>query len=478
MKKFALKSAVLAISALAAASAFAAKSLDAAVTANKYASELAIDATTGLALLDGAITDLNLTAAHGVAPGVNVTTYVRVDLGNGAKFVANPTSLVVAAGASTTGAGTGTLSSGGIGASYVIYALSPTTNTEGIQADGVMTLTNAAGGIKVFNTNSVSARIRVFETLTAAANPDSSLALKDSTARNIITFTPALTATITQGSLVADVNPASGAAYTKFTPVVAAGSSIGQVDFAAASGVAIAAGTQATLDNLLTDTSDVTFAGDFTFAKAASEAYTDGAVLARVFLGANADCTTGTEINATAVTASSASFNNLVASALDTAGSKFLCVNPVGTVAIPAGNYTMAVDYDAETGYTVADLASTAFGAITRNGTTLIAPLTNQPTGWFSRLVLTNSGSSARTYAVTAIAEDGTTVSLTGDAAGGTVAANQTKVVNLQLLSSTVGLARYGLQVVVNGPASQVSGAYQLVNSTTGSISNTNLIQK
>jgi len=234
-----------------------------------------------------------------------------------------------------------------------------------------------------------------------------------------------------------------------------------------------------TIDDLLLDTSDVTFSGDFSFVKGASEAYTDNAVLARVFLSPDADCDDAGDVNASAVTASSAAFNNIAAANL---GTHHLCLNPEGTVAIPAGTYNVAVNYEPDTGYTVTDLAATNFGTIKRNGTTLVAPLTNQPAGWSSRLVLTNNGASDRTYAVTALQEDGSTVTLSGEALNGTILAGRTKVIDLSALVAIVpgaGLGtRTGLQVVVNGPASQVSGQYQLVNGATGNLSNVTLVQK
>lgn len=474
MKKFALKSAVVAISALAAASAFAAKNLDAAVTANKYAKELKIDADTGLNLLDGGVTDLALTSAMGVTPGADVTVYVRVDLSNGAEFVATP-ALNVAAGGNGDGAATGAASSGGAGKSFVIYAVSPV-GGESLQADSVATLALNAAGLTAFNSGDVTAQLRVYETLTAASNPANSLTLKATDARTIVTFASGLKATITKGALTAAVEPAGGGdAYTDFKDPSTDGKLVGTVNFEAVTGVGAANGDQVTMANMV-DEAEVVVAGDFSFVKAADEDFDD--VLDKVFLATANTCDAGV-IASDALTASKATFEALAPASLV---ERFVCVLPSGSVAIPAGEYTVAADYTATAAYTLTDLTASALGTITRDGTTLVAPLTNQPAGWSSRLVLTNSGSTARTYAITALKEGTSTVELSGEALSGSIPAGRTKIIDLSTLVAITpadgGGMRTGLQVVVNGPSSQVSGQYQLVNAATGNLSNVTLVEK
>jgi hypothetical protein len=105
----------------------------------------------------------------------------------------------------------------------------------------------------------------------------------------------------------------------------------------------------------------------------------------------------------------------------------------------------------------------------------------NQPAGWYSRLVLTNSGNTDLPYRVAAVAEDGTTVALSGAAASGTVKKNSTIVVDLDTLATITGTGakpRTGLVVTVDGAGTSVTGQYQIANGTTGMISNYTLVQK
>ncbi len=475
MKKFLLKATTLAIGALVASSALAVLNLDATtVTANKYATELVVDGTTGLAVLDGGVTDLNLTAAAGAAPGAGVTVYVRIDLSNGAEFVASPTLAVANGVVVAEGAGTGTLSSGGAGSTFAIFALSPTVGTESIQADGVMTLTNNVAGITVFNQGAVSAQIRVYETLAGATNQNANFLLKDTAARNIITFAEGVTATAAATPITADV--AVSPAYTAFTPVVAAGSSPGNLVLAAAANVAKANGDQiAITDVQAANTADLVITGDFSLAQNDVAPLFTGAALNRVFLNAASTCA-GASIPATALTATTATFTNITAASL---GSHFLCLLPEGTPTIPTATYTGAFNFEPATGYDKADLANVDFGSVRRNGTNLVAPLAQVPGGWTPRLVLVNSGSTARTYSVRAVAETGNTVTTTGALASGTLAANSTTVIALDatLLTFTTN-PRAALIITVNGPSSQIDGLYQIVNLTTGSISNSPLTLK
>ena len=92
----------------------------------------------------------------------------------------------------------------------------------------------------------------------------------------------------------------------------------------------------------------------------------------------------------------------------------------------------------------------------------MVAPLVQVPGGYLSRLVLTNISATDRTYSVRAVAESGTTVTLTGAALGGTLNGNSTTVVDLAGLMTTVGKTRGTLVVTVNGPIGQVDGLYQI----------------
>src|SRR5690606_3394383 len=84
--------------------------------------------------------------------------------------------------------------------------------------------------------------------------------------------------------------------------------------------------------------------------------------------------------------------------AFDVAGMGTFAYFVSGDAAIAESQYTAALDAVANAGYEVSDVGPIVVGEITRNGTQLQAPLAQVPGGWLSRIVLTNTGSTARPY--------------------------------------------------------------------------------
>ena len=221
-------------------------------------------------------------------------------------------------------------------------------------------------------------------------------------------------------------------------------------------------GTEITLADLLAATTNVTVAGDFSpAANAAAPLYT-GAALARVDLnGANAN----------ALSATSARFD--VGNTAFT-GALFQLERRVGNV-IFAADYTASLNAVAAFPlvYSVYNIGSRDAGHIVRNGTELQAPLAQVPGGWLSRMALTNTGNQARAYTIKVMSETGNTIGTAN--LTGTVPANGTTVVDLNsvITSYTANMSpRATLVVNVAGPNDQIQGLYQIVNPTSGSISN------
>jgi len=471
MKKFNLKAAALAASVLFCGSAMAAAlNLSATPTTTKYAQERAVSSSgTDFTNPDTFETTL------GVTLGAAQQGYLRIDLSNGAKFKGAPTATV--AGAATT------LSSGGDGATYAVFTVAA---AAGNTLSAAVVVTPNATGLTLVNKNAVAARIRLYETQAAAQNPDNSasLALSDTGSKNVLEFTKSITSSFaTAVTQTADVAPSSGAAaYTQFT--TAGGEKIlGTLNYS----FTATRGTSAVLSaaDILANTNSVTFTGasgaTFAFLQNADGTYT-GTALTKAKLKAT-DCSGADVANATSITASTVTFSAI--SDANIAQTLAFCVTPQGNAAIESGSITGAASLVGETNYTPVNPDSATTANIDRNGTTLVGPLVSQPAGWYSRLVLTNTGSSARTYTVTAYNESGTasnTVSLSGDAASGSVPANSTKVIDLDTLATVTGATgfkpRFGLRVVVNGPASQISGLYQLANGTTSNVSSYPLVAK
>lgn len=151
-----------------------------------------------------------------------------------------------------------------------------------------------------------------------------------------------------------------------------------------------------------------------------------------------------------------------------------------GETSIPQSRYTATLNADANDGYVVNDISNVVVGQIDRNGTQLQAPLVQRPGArYISRVVLTNTGSQPRAYAIGAQGEAGNDITL-GSAATGTVPANGTIVllVNDVLRSFTPGMnGRATLNVTVSAPNDEIQGLYQIVDVQEGGISNTVMVR-
>ena len=220
-------------------------------------------------------------------------------------------------------------------------------------------------------------------------------------------------------------------------------------------------GLPVTLATLLAPTTSISVVGDLSLLASAGATPYNAAAIARTNLAGFAP---------TALSASAASYP------VGNAG-----FNSVLVLSRRAGNLIQASDYvatlnavsAAPTVYQVSNISGVRLGEIVRNGTELQAPLAQVPNGWLSRMVLTNTGSTARPYAIKVTGETGNTITLDASKLTGTVPANGTTVLDLDtLLIGFTGSPRATLNVTVAGPNKQIQGLYQIVNPTSGSISN------
>ena len=141
---------------------------------------------------------------------------------------------------------------------------------------------------------------------------------------------------------------------------------------------------------------------------------------------------------------------------------------------IQESDYTATLNAVANLGFEIANVGPIDAGQIIRNGTQLQAPLAQLPSAWLSRIVLTNTGSLDRMYEISVFGETGNVLSTNAAALTGTVPATGTVVipVNSFLTGFTGGQPRATVNVTVAGPNNQIQGMYQIVNPTSGSISN------
>lgn len=125
-------------------------------------------------------------------------------------------------------------------------------------------------------------------------------------------------------------------------------------------------------------------------------------------------------------------------------------------------------------------------GEIDRNGTELVAPLAQVPAGWLSRVAVVNNGNEDRTFTVTLNPATGATTNEPTSSFSGaltfnaSVDAGETAVLSVADMfptASFTGPARGTITVTAEAPREQIDGLYQIVNPTSGSISNHIMIE-
>ena len=141
-----------------------------------------------------------------------------------------------------------------------------------------------------------------------------------------------------------------------------------------------------------------------------------------------------------------------------------------GTDAIVESSYKASLNAVANAGYEISNVNNVDVGMISRNGTQLQAPLAQLPGGWLSRVALTNTGTQARPYEISAMTETGTTAAV--NPTSGSIPAGGTVVIDLANIVTFTGKQRGTINVNVSAPNNQIQGLYQIVNPESGSISN------
>lgn len=161
---------------------------------------------------------------------------------------------------------------------------------------------------------------------------------------------------------------------------------------------------------------------------------------------------------------------------------------PNGTGEIQISNYVAQFNPVFTTNYELMQTHGPVnAGDIGRNGTELVAPLAQVPTGYLSRIVINNTGSVTRTFRVDLIpgttgttSEASSTYSGATSVTGLTIAAGQTEVLSVADLfpaANFTGPARGTIRLRAEAPRGQMNGLYQIVNPATGSISNHVMVQ-
>jgi hypothetical protein len=400
---------------------------------------------------------ISVASKLGFGVSAGATRFIRYDFGNAELITSSLIGTNLVAG---TAFANGTIVQGGaVGDNYVIYQV--TADTSGNAASNSLTLTFSAADLKVLATSSpVTVKYSLHETGTSAQTAlGAGTAVLYTKSGNLATFAAGLKYSVTPNDSVASVNQA----FKKFTtnspsPVLA---KLGDITYDVATAYKPTTGLAVALSDLVT-TATLTIAGDFSAV--------DTTVNGGIFTSTAADCLTPGVAGAM-VTGNASATITVDTTAL--AASSIVCYAITGTTVVPAQSaITSALTVLTKPSTsTAASVAAQTLGTISHDGTTMVAPLAQVPTGWISRLVLNNSGTVARDYTVTALGETGNTITLTGAAASGTIQPGTT-VIDLAALMTATGAPRSGLKVVVTAPQTEIDGLFQIVNGTSGSISN------
>ena len=416
--------------------------------------------TGGLALTAPSAPTLISSASNSFTPSASQNLQVAVTLSGGATFTANPT-LRCNFSSGTLGSGvksvTGTKNYGGAGGTTAIFTITNTT----VSAAG---LTHSNGTVSgcFMTMNGVTTVTGAHSTVVATINYKYGSLSSASKSGNYITWVQGASASITPGSnAVAQVS----GNFVKLT----AGITLLKAGSIRYNG----RGVNGTTALRLNGTAYTNVSANITTASLTVQGAALSAVTAThgAFLSTTVGSCTTVGVTGGAVSNNSITFNGLTPAQVS-AGVQ-LCLQFTGKTVIPAGSITGTLTAKTKTGYTATTTtSSTTMETISHNGTTLVAPLVQTPSGFLSRLVLTNSGPAA-TYTVTSTSETGNTATLSGAAASGTIAANSTTVVDLpNLISYTSGQpSRTSLTVNVAGTSSNIKGLYQIVDPA-GAVSN------
>lgn len=360
----------------------------------KFAKEIPSNTTT-LTNAGNAL-DIKLAVPSLYAVSAANPLYVKLNLTQGARFVANPT--LVCGTAAVAGAAAGTLQLGGAATSYAVFTVaSSDTTMSGTCSAGVGNLTiSGLNGVAVSAT--VEYKNGLNNTVTGLSN-------------NYITFVRGASAAINSadGTVVVDATSGSDAFTTTSNRGVSSLATLGTVSYggnnltaADAAGVQTTAGSMSA-GSVLT-TASVTVNGPAIAAALAANGNSG------VFLDAAASACTTKSYTVSASATNSVTFNNV--SLTDLSAGVNVCINVSGgTTVITTGQFTASVGGVAVSNVT-ADFsaASDAMETVTANGVSKNAYFINASTSAAKTSVvrIINTGAVSATFTATAYTVDAT----------------------------------------------------------------------
>ena len=466
MSKFSMKAIAGAALALVSAGAFATVTISTPTAAVVYAKELT---STGVIALTNAGTSLNLASAIGQNMSSGEVRHVRFALPAGSTF---SSAAVTVSG----NAGTGTLTPGavnGIGTNVITFSI---TSVLGDTTSGtVLTIT---GNRTVPDTSTtITAEYGLYDLPSqaiAGGTGAGSGFITGVSAKPYISFAPSYELVTVPANSVAVVTATPPFSNFGPIPILDGRRSLGTVEYRLVTTPVTPLdfdGTAITLADLMKvepNGTRLVIEGDFSAA---------GSVYLRT-----GSCFAGAQLASDTLTSTAATF---YVGATAT-GVRQVCYQPNGTTPMPASSYTaklnaVSADSAPPDFYTVNNL-SAALGNITRDGTELQAPLVQvlpPAAGYIGRFALNNAGATDAKYTAVIRGEDG--VTLSPGTLTGTIKAGTTTIFDASTIitgTSVVGGNPRGFVVfIIEGANNVIQGAYQIVNTTTGSVAITPLIR-
>ncbi len=416
-------------------------------------------------------------AVLGFGIGSSQQRYIRVDVANAsfADVVSNTNSPLTDTGASMTSSSW--VSGGASGTSSAIFQV--TASAAGQSPVDVLRF-ELPRLVVTSNSSPVTATYSLFETAGNAVANAGALATATGT---IARFAQGLAGTIATGTARATVS----SSYMNWAATAGSGpantAALGTITFGvSASAPNIASGSTVALTDFLGATGHtLSVAGDFS-----------AAVSSGVYLGSAASGGLCTALTPPAIftldsakTTASLTIPGFATSAPWGAVAK-LCYTANGTTPIAVSTYTATPTLSFKTvasGVSGTQVAAATIGSVTRDGTTLQAPLVQTTTGYVSRIVLTNTGTTAAAYtmevkagptlnggsAVNSVTKNGST--------SGSIPAGGQAIIEGTSMPEFATTARGYAVFSISGTNDAVNGVYQITNIATGSISNMPLVR-
>ena len=470
MKKFALSAVTAAALGMTAFGASAQVNIDASPAAPASVAREIIATVGSPVVLANVTNQLDIVVALGYSFSANEIRYVRVELANGVFTTASVASSVGTAGIGAVN---------GVGTSVIFFSL-----TAGNDADLIAASTLTINGTRSITgtASNMTVSYSLYDQPSQAQAGGGTGRIMSKLDRAYINFNASQTLVVTPDPTVSIATVAVAPAFTTF---VAAGNTttatarLAGLDYRLVTAVPMtAAGAAITLANLNATGAAgtrIVVTGDFSAAANVDGTFT-GAALPRVYLSTNMNCTNVAALNAAAITGSSATFN---VGATTTTPNMNLCYTPRNPSSIPASMYTAGLTAvsAAPAVYTATSVAPMAAGEIRRDGTVLQMPLAQTTPGYVSRFILTNTSSTAAAYTTRLMTEAGVTA-VAGAAATGMIPAMGSVTIVASDLMTITGIAmRATVEFTVAQNSNQIQGQYQVVNMTTGAVSNTVMVR-